>query len=97
LYWLDGVGPEACKWASDVNDRQFIDLALKLEAEQLLKNAAEKHNACGAGAAAAAVAAAKELGVTEGVLLGQTSSNEVMIRKMGTSSAESVGYAAIVF
>jgi hypothetical protein len=92
-----GVGPEACRWASDVNDRQFIDLALKLEAEQLLKSAAEKHNACGAGAAAAAVAAAKELGVTEGVLLGQTSSSEVMIRKMGTSSTESVGYAAIVF
>jgi AmmeMemoRadiSam system protein B len=92
-----GVGSEACRWASDVNDRQFIDLALKLEAEKLLKSAAEKHNACGAGAAAAAVAAAKELGVTEGLLLGQTSSNEVMIRKMGTSSAESVGYAAIVF
>jgi AmmeMemoRadiSam system protein B len=92
-----GVGPEACRWASDVNDRQFIDLALKLEAEKLLKSAAEKHNACGAGAAAAAVAAAKELGVTEGVLLAQTSSNEVMIRKMGTSSADSVGYAAIVF
>ncbi len=92
-----GVGPEACRWASDVNDRQFIDLALKLEAEQLLKSAAEKNNACGAGAAAAAVAAAKELGVNEGVLLGQASSNEVMIRKMGTSSADSVGYAAIVF
>ena len=92
-----GVGPEACRWASDVNDKQFIDLALKLEAEQLLKSAAEKNNACGAGAAATAVAAAKELGVTKGVLLGQASSNEVMIRKMGTSSADSVGYAAIVF
>ena len=92
-----GVGPEACKWASDVNDKQFIDLALKMDAKGLLKNAAQKQNACGAGAAAAAVAAAKELGVTEGVLLGQTSSNEVMIRKMGTFSADSVGYAAIVF
>lgn len=92
-----GVGPDALKWASEVNDRQFIDLALALDAEGLLANAAENGNACGPGAAAAAVAAAKKLGKKKGTLLAHTNSNEIMIKKMGTSSTESVGYAAMVF
>lgn len=92
-----GTGKEALQWAHNVNDKEFIDLALKLEPQRLLTSAAENCNACGAGAAAASVAAAKKLGKTAGLLLEQTNSNEVMRRKMGTSSAESVGYAAIVF
>jgi AmmeMemoRadiSam system protein B len=92
-----GTGRNALQWASEVNDKEFIDLALKLEAESLLTSAAENSNACGPGAAAAAVAAAKKLGKTKGLLLAHTNSNEVMLRNMGTSSADSVGYAAIVF
>jgi len=92
-----GVNAEALKWADTVNDKKFIDLALKLEPERLLASAAENCNACGAGAAAAAIAAAKQLGKKEGLLLAHTNSNEVMLRKMGTTSADSVGYAAIIF
>ncbi len=92
-----GVNADALKWADSVNDKKFIDLALKLEPIRLLADAAENCNACGAGAAAAAIAAAKQLGKNEGLLLGHTNSNEIMLRKMGTSSADSVGYAAIVF
>jgi len=92
-----GTGAEALKWADSVNDQEFIDLALKLEPEGLLASAAENYNACGAGAAAAAIAAAKKLGRAEGLLLAHTNSNEVMLQKMGTTSAESVGYAAIIF
>jgi AmmeMemoRadiSam system protein B len=92
-----GTGAEALKWADSVNDQEFIDLALKLEPEALLASAAENCNACGGGAAAAAVAAAKKLGKTEGLLLAHTNSNEVMLQKMGTTSADSVGYAAIIF
>jgi AmmeMemoRadiSam system protein B len=92
-----GTGAEAIQWASQVNDKKFIDLALNLELESLLTSAAENCNACGAGAAAATVAAAKKLGKTEGLLLAHTNSNEVMLRDMGTSSADSVGYAAIIF
>jgi len=92
-----GTEQNALQWASKVNDKKFIDLALKLEAESLLTSAAENSNACGPGAAAAAVAAAKKLGKTKGLLLAHTNSNEVMLRNMGTSSADSVGYAAIVF
>ncbi|HIJ54094.1 MAG TPA: AmmeMemoRadiSam system protein B [Planctomycetes bacterium] len=92
-----GTGPEALQWASRLNDRQFIDLALKLEPQRMLASAAENYNACGAGAAAAAVAVARKLGKTEGLLLAHTNSNEVMLRRMGTTSADSVGYAAIIF
>ncbi len=92
-----GTGKDALKWAMEVNDREFIDFALKLEPEKMLKSAAENYNACGAGAAAAAVTVAKSIGRTKGVLLAHTNSNEIMMRKMGTTSPESVGYAAIIF
>jgi len=92
-----GTGANALQWASGVNDKEFIDFALKLQSKKMLTSAAENYNACGAGAAAAAVAAAKKLGKTKGLLLAHTNSNEVMLQKMGTSSAEAVGYAAIVF
>ena len=92
-----GVGSDAVQWATQVNDRQFIDLALKLDPKAMLTNAAENSSACGAGAAAAAVTAAKKLGKTKGTLLAHTNSNEVMLREMGTASTDSVGYAAIIF
>lgn len=92
-----GTGEEAFHWASEVNDKEFIDFALKLEPEGMLTSAAENYNACGAGAAATAVAAAKKLGRTKGLLLAHTNSNEVMLQRMGTSSQDSVGYAVIVF
>jgi len=92
-----GTGTEALRWASRVNDQRFIDLALKLEPQDLLASAAENCNACGPGAAAAAIAAAKQLGKIQGLLLAHTNSNDVMLREMGTTSLDSVGYAAIVF
>ncbi len=92
-----GTGADAIRWASEVNDNECSDLAMKLEPERLLASAAENCNACGAGAAAAMVAAAKKLGSGRGMLLAHTNSNEVMLREMGTSSEDSVGYAAIVF
>lgn len=92
-----GIGSDALRWASSVNDRQFIDLAVSLEPERLLANAIENGNACGPGAAAATVAVARKLGARKGVLLAHTNSNEIMRREMGTTSRDSVGYAAIVF
>jgi AmmeMemoRadiSam system protein B len=92
-----GTGANALQWASGVNDKEFIDLALKLDAMGLLASAAENLNACGAGAAAATAAAARKLGKTKGLLLAHTNSNEVMLEKMSSSSADAVGYAAIVF
>ncbi len=92
-----GIGSDALRWASSVNDKQFIDLAVGLDPERLLANAIENGNACGPGAAAATVAVARKLGAPKGVLLAHTNSNEIMRREMGTTSRDSVGYAAIVF
>ena len=92
-----GTGKNALTWAKQVNDKKFIDLALELKPEELLASAVNDGNACGPGAVAATVAAAKKLGCKQGLLLGHTTSNEIMQQKMGTTSAEAVGYAGIVF
>jgi AmmeMemoRadiSam system protein B len=92
-----GTGKDALAWAKKVNDKKFIDLTLKLKSAELLAGALKDGYACGPGAAAATVAAAKKLGCKRGLLLGHITSNEIMLRKMGTTSAEAVGYAGIIF
>lgn len=92
-----GTSEKALKWAGEVNDREFIDFAIEMQPEKMLSTAERNYNACGSGAAAAAVAAAKRLGRTQGTLLAQTNSNAIMADKMGSASSESVGYAAIAF
>jgi AmmeMemoRadiSam system protein B len=92
-----GAGPQGLRWASEVNDRHFLDLALRLDPEHLLSDAIDRGNACGPGAAAATILAAKRLGVVKGALLAYTNSNDVMVRQMGVSGRDSVGYAAMVF
>lgn len=92
-----GNGEAGIDWAKNVNDRAFIDLAIEMRAERILTESMENQNACGPGAAAATIAAAKTLGKTKGVLLAHTHSNEIMDKKFGQSSSESVGYAAIVY
>lgn len=93
----EGTGAAALKWAREVNDMEFIDLALRMEADKLVEDAIEKGNACGPAAVATVVSAAKTMGRICGVLLGHTTSNDVMLRKFNQESEESVGYAAIVF
>ena len=89
--------PQALQWAQDTNDRYFIDLALALQADRLVDAAQTYSNACGAGAAAAAIAAAQQLGATRGCLLAHTTSAEILQQKFHQSATDSVGYAAIVF
>jgi len=93
----EGTGPAALKWAREVNDMEFIDLTLEMEAERLLESAMNKNNACGPAAVATVVAAAKAMGRICGILLGHTTSNDIMKAKFNETSEESVGYAAIVF
>ncbi|UCD52279.1 MAG: AmmeMemoRadiSam system protein B [Phycisphaerales bacterium] len=92
-----GVGAPGLRWAHEVNDRAFIDLALAVEPERLLAQAVENGSACGPGAVAATLAAVRRLGTKTGTLLAHTNSNEIMHRKMGMTSRDSVGYAALVF
>ena len=96
-FYPQGTGPEAIKWAKDINDMEFVDLAINMKAHELVLCAEKCASACGPGAVAAVVAAAKSMGRTEGKLLAHTHSCEVMEKKYHQSSEESVGYAAIVF
>ena len=92
-----GTGPDALKWASQTNDKFYIDLALSMQADKLVETANLYHNACGPGAVAATLTAAKELGATSATLLAHTTSAEIVAEKYNQSSEDSVGYAAIVF
>ncbi len=85
-----GSGPEAVKWVKEVNDKRFIDQALKLDAAAMLQVAAEDQSACSAGGAVAAVAAAKQLGAAQAVLAEYYTSYDVM------PGSSFVGYAGIV-
>jgi AmmeMemoRadiSam system protein B len=85
-----GFGPAAVQWVKEVNDKKFVDLALKLDGPGMLQDAAQHQSACSAGGAAAAVAAAKKLGATKAHLVDYYTSYDIM---PGDSF---VGYAGIV-
>jgi AmmeMemoRadiSam system protein B len=85
-----GYGPEAIKWVKEVNDKKFIDEALKLDGARMLKTAAEDQSACSAGGAVAAVAAAKADGAHKAALVDYYTSYDIM------PNDSFVGYAGIV-
>lgn len=88
-----GTGPAALEWVRE-NDRRVIDLMVDLRAEDILEETRARRNACGGGAIAATVAAARVMGAEEGVLLEYTTSHDVEPRGPAT---DFVGYAAVVF
>jgi len=91
-----GVGPAAIAWAKEVNDRRIIDLCLSLSAEQVVEEAKKHQNACGSGAIAATLAAARSSGATRARLCSHTNSAEVLRGRLGDMS-DAVGYAGIIF
>lgn len=92
-----GSGQDGIEWAKEVNDMSFIENSIKMMEQEVLSDSLEKHNACGPGAAAATVAAAKKMGKEKGKLLVHEHSNDVMKRRFNQQSQESVGYASIIF
>ena len=88
-----GVGDRALEWTRE-NDRRLLDLVVRMRATEIVAEAEAHRNACGAGAIAACIAYAAELGASEGVLLHYTTSHEVM--PMGPPS-DMVGYGAVIF
>lgn len=80
------------------NDRRMLDLIEALDAPAIVPEAARHHNACGAGAVAAAVSAAKVLGASRGRVLAYTNSYEVIHRQYPDDPDDTtVGYASVVF
>ncbi len=92
-----GVGPEANRWAREINDRRFVERVCQMRFGELVSEAKEHNNACSSGAAAATVAAVSALGAARGELLMQTSSSEVAASRGNEAAVDSVGYAGIVF
>lgn len=90
-FMTKGVGKGAVEWVRKENDKGFIEAALDMDVERLLKHAEKNESACSAGAAAAAIATSKALGANEGVLLDYYTSYDIM------PDESFVGYAGIVY
>ena len=86
-----GMGPASVEWVKNVNDKGFIDRALRMDAEGLLKHAMENDSACSAGAALSAMTTCKVLGAEKGILLDYYTSYDIM------PDNSFVGYAGIVY
>jgi AmmeMemoRadiSam system protein B len=87
----EGTGSRAVDWVRHQNDRRIIDLMLAMDAEKVIDEALESHNACCAGAAATAIETAKRLGANEGKAIAYATSYD---KNPGDSF---VGYVGIVF
>lgn len=86
-----GRGQEAHEWVTGNNDRRMIDAMLNMDADDVLTQAKKNHNACCAGAVAAAISASKRLGSQQAESIAYATSYE-------KSPGESfVGYAGVVF
>jgi MEMO1 family protein len=86
-----GTGQAAVDWIRNENDRQVIDAMIAMEPEGVIAEALSSQNACCAGAAATAIAAAKELGAKQAEEIAYTTSYD---KSPGDSF---VGYTGIVF
>jgi MEMO1 family protein len=88
-----GYGLEAKK-SMEKNDARIVELALRMRAVDIVEEAQKNHNACGPGALATTVAAAKAMGAEKGHLIEYTTSHDVMAEGEFDMA---VGYAGIVF
>jgi AmmeMemoRadiSam system protein B len=90
-FLVKGIGPASVEWVKKENDKGFIDRALKMDTEGLLKHALENNSACSAGAAVSAMVTCKTLGAEKGVLLDYYTSYDIM------PDESFVGYAGILY
>jgi len=93
-----GMGRTGLDWVKTDNDPRMIELMRRLKAEDIVAEAHSHHNACGAGAVAATVAAARQLGSPGGTLIEYTTSYDVLKDELyGDMIGDFVGYAGMVF
>jgi len=86
-----GTGTKAVKWVKEENDRQLINTLISMNPANVIKQGLENQNACCAGAAAAALAAAKIMGAKHAHEIAYATSYD---KHPGDSF---VGYTGIVF
>lgn len=90
-----GVGQAGLDWANE-NDRRLLDLLMELSADRVVSHVRRCHNACGAGAIAAMLAACRDCGATQSRLLRHANSHEILTRTPPRPPTDAVGYAAVV-
>lgn len=86
-----GGGDAAHNWVRHENDRTVIEAMLALDPLAVIREAGTRRNACCAGAAATAIAAAKKLGSKQAEQMAYATSHE---KQPGSSF---VGYVGILF
>ena len=79
------------QWVKGENDRRIIDAMLAMQPETVIAEASASQNACCAGAAATAIAAARQLGASRAEKMAYSTSYD---KSPGDSF---VGYAGILF
>ncbi len=87
----EGIGPASLDWVRNENDRRIIDVMLTMDPEAVIREAMAHQNACCSGAAATAIAAAKQLGAKHAESIAYATSYD---KSPGDSF---VGYTGIVF
>jgi len=86
-----GTGDDALEWVRNKNDRRVIDAMLAMSPETVIDEGLSRQNACCAGAAATAVATAREMGARQAKELAYATSHD---KSPGDSF---VGYVGVVF
>ena len=93
-----GGGAEALQWVKEENDARMIELMRQMKAEDAVAEARSHQNACGGGAIAATLGAARALGATRGFLVDYTTSYDVLKDQFyGNRIGDFVGYAGMLF
>ena len=95
--YIGGSGEQGEQWTRD-NDRRMLDRIEAMDASAVIVEAQAHHNACGAGAAAAAIAACKAMGAARGTCLEYTNSYVITHERSPNHPDDTtVGYASVVF
>jgi AmmeMemoRadiSam system protein B len=90
-YTPKGVGKAAVDWVKNENDKRVVELILKMDAEEVIRESLTHHNACCSGAVATAIVAAKKLGARLAQKLFYATSYDVR------PDNSFVGYVGVVF
>jgi MEMO1 family protein len=90
-YAPKGGGKAAVDWVKNENDKRVVDLILRMDAEEVIRESLTHHNACCSGAVATAIAAAKALGAHQAQKLFYATSYDVR------PDSSFVGYVGVVF
>jgi AmmeMemoRadiSam system protein B len=88
-----GFGPQARLWMQE-NDSKMLRLVEQMNDSEITEEAHRHRNACGAGAIAATIAAARVMGAERGLVIEHRTSHDVIPE--GEFRA-AVGYAGILF